>query len=227
MTRPRVGKRTFDLVVGIPLCVGALPVVASLSIALLVLSRVSPWFVHERIGRHATTIKMPKLRTLPLSTPAYADKTTYDLLPATGFSSWLRRTHLDELPQLFLVPIGSLSLVGPRPLMAAEAEEHGDEHYARVRTSLRQGCTGLWQISVDGTGRVCDSPAYDLFYAAQQTLRMDAWILWHTARQFFGGRRIALDDVPRWTLRSPSDAVARREAYPVSAPQPLQEHAGI
>lgn len=207
-TRRAATKRVLDLLIGIPLCVVALPIVAGLAVVLVVGHRVVPFFAHERIGRSGTTIVIPKLRTLSPRTPRYADKMTMSLQPVSGFAEALRRTHLDELPQLFLVPLGRLSLVGPRPRMLTEAERCGDAEYEAVRTSVHQGCTGLWQIS-DGQGtRVSDRPEYDLFYVSQHTLRLDLWILWRTLLQAVVGGTISLEDVPRWTLRHPARVLA-------------------
>jgi lipopolysaccharide/colanic/teichoic acid biosynthesis glycosyltransferase len=90
--------------------------------------------------------------------------------------------------------------------MVSEAREHADERYEALRTSVPQGCTGLWQIS-GASGRVSDSPEFDRFYVAQQTLRLDMWILWRTLRQAFLRRPTRLADIPRWALRRPKLAV--------------------
>ena len=201
-------KRAFDLVVGIPLCLLAVPVIGALALVLAVHHRANPFFVHDRIGRAGATVRVPKLRTLCVGHDPFADKTVACLEPSSRFTALLRRTHLDELPQLFLVPLGHLSLVGPRPRMESEAAVFGEAMFDQVRTSVPQGCSGLWQISHGLGGRVSDHPEYDLFYVEHRTLRLDLWILWRTAGQLVGGKRVALDDVPRWLLRSPVPATA-------------------
>lgn len=201
-------KRTFDLVVSIPLCLLAIPVVLLLAVVLTVQHRANPFFVHDRIGDGGRRVAIPKLRTLAPGFHPYADKTKVAVEPPTRLARFLRRTHLDELPQLFLVPFGTLSLVGPRPRMLAEAEECGDPEYDAVRTSVLQGCTGLWQVS-GHQGRVSDKPELDRFYVEQRTLRLDAWILWRTVRQTLGSpRQVDVTDVPLWTLRRPDLALA-------------------
>lgn len=196
----RATKRGIDLLIGLPLCVAALPLVAVLAGLIAVHHRVPPFFVHQRLGEGGRPISIPKLRTLPPTTHPYADKTMTALAPRSRLGNVLRRTHLDELPQLYLVPLGRLSLVGPRPRMAAEAATCVDVAYGVERTSVPQGCTGLWQISAGKIGRVSDHPQYDLFYIRQHTLRLDAWILWRTGLQFLGAKPIELPDVPGWTL---------------------------
>jgi lipopolysaccharide/colanic/teichoic acid biosynthesis glycosyltransferase len=202
-----VVKRAFDVVVGVPLCLLAIPLLVALALVLAVQHRASPVFVHQRIGHRGRVVAIPKLRTLPPGTPMYADKTVTDLEPSSVLARFLRVSHLDELPQLFLVPLGRLSLVGPRPRMATEATDHGDPAYDAVRTSVLQGCTGLWQIS-GHAGRVSDRPEFDHFYVQQHTLRLDAWILWRTLRQVVVPATLDLEDVPAWTLRAPERRLA-------------------
>ena len=130
-----------------------------------------------------TADPIPKLRTLEPDHDRYADKTAVALTPPSRLTAFLRRSHLDELPQLLLVPIGRLSLVGPRPWKVSEAEACDDEVYNAVRTTVPQGCTGLWQVSTGTTARVSDHPEYDLFYVQQRTVRLDVWIVWRTVIQ--------------------------------------------
>jgi len=199
--RSAAAKRILDLVFGIPLCVLVTPAVLLLALTLAVQLRCNPFFVHSRVGHGGRTLRIPKLRTLPKATNPYADKTRSVLEPPTRLAAALRQRHIDELPQLYLVPVGRLSLVGPRPRMAQEVRDHGDPDFDRLRTSVRQGCTGLWQISQDKVGRVSDAPMYDRLYVEQRTIWLDLWILWRTAWQTFGGSPISVADIPRWTLR--------------------------
>jgi lipopolysaccharide/colanic/teichoic acid biosynthesis glycosyltransferase len=198
----KLAKRVVDVAVGVPLCLAFAVPIALFALVLAVQLRGTPLFIHRRIGRGGRLIAIPKLRTLPTTTPRYADKTAVDLEPVSRFAALLRRTHLDELPQLFLVPLGHLSLVGPRPRMLSEAMACGDEYFATIRTSVAQGCTGLWQISHAQRARVSDGPEFDHFYVENHSLRLDVWIMWRTLLMFVGGRPVGLDDVPRWALRS-------------------------
>jgi lipopolysaccharide/colanic/teichoic acid biosynthesis glycosyltransferase len=195
-------KRAVDLVVGVPLCLLAGPVVLLLAAVLAVHHRGNPFFVHERIGFGGRPVRIPKLRTLASSTPPYADKTATELQVQGRLARWLRVTHLDELPQLFIVPLGRLSLVGPRPRMMSEAVAFANETFDAQRVALPQGLTGLWQVGAGHNARVSDHPEFDLFYVRNQTLRLDLWILWRTLAQALGGRPVELDRVPNWTLRS-------------------------
>src|SRR2546430_8951232 len=114
-----------------------------LAMALTVVSlRAWPVFTQTRIGKNGKPFKMVKLRTLPPDFPRYAGKHEVRKVKLPWISRTLRRLHLDELPQLGLVPAGKMSLVGPRPEMP---HLHGvfDEGFAAKRTSVRPGCTGL------------------------------------------------------------------------------------
>src|SRR5215217_2594374 len=93
---------------------------------------------------------------------------------------FLRTHHLDELTQLYLVPLGGLSLVGPRPKMP-DRFEPVHPVYAAARTRVPQGCTGLWQIGSHKHLLPNESPQYDFFYVRERTFAMDLWILWRTA----------------------------------------------
>jgi lipopolysaccharide/colanic/teichoic acid biosynthesis glycosyltransferase len=195
-------KRAFDIIVGALLCLLVLPVVALLAVVLAFQQRsFDVFFIHSRIGYGGALVTIPKLRTLRRDTHPYADKTVVELVPVSAFARLLRRTHLDELPQLFLVPLGRLTLVGPRPRMIDEAVDDGDEAFCDLRTSVPQGCTGLWQVGAHTSGRVSDTPAYDCFYVARRTLRMDLWVMWRTVAQLAGAQPVSLDRVPRWTMR--------------------------
>ena len=193
-------KRCVDVVLGTVLAVLAVPVIAVLAVGVAWSLRCSPFFAQQRVGRNGRTFRFWKLRTLPKAAPAYADKYAIKALETPAFARFLRRTHLDELPQLFLVLRGHMSLVGPRPEMP-QLHESGDDGFARARTSVRPGCTGLWQVSVAYHQLIWEAPEYDLSYLRFANLRLDLWILWRTAAMMLGrAEPVTLDDVPRWVL---------------------------
>jgi lipopolysaccharide/colanic/teichoic acid biosynthesis glycosyltransferase len=197
----RAGKRLVDVVVGTVLAVVALPVTFGLSIAMGLSLRAAPLFIHERVGRNGESFRVVKIRTLPVNTSAYADKREIDAT-GKGLARIVRRLHLDELPQLMLVPIGRMSLVGPRPEMA-HLYRRMPERQGGTRLRFRPGCTGLWQISVAHGHLIAESPEYDIFYAEHRSWRLDLWILWKTLLVMSGlGQPITLDDVPRWACRT-------------------------
>jgi lipopolysaccharide/colanic/teichoic acid biosynthesis glycosyltransferase len=90
----------------------------------------------------------------------------------------LRRTRLDELPQLFNVLVGQMSLVGPRPALPAEAARYGD--YVRRRLAVRPGITGLWQVSGRSDLPWEEAVRLDLRYVENWSFALDLQILWKT-----------------------------------------------
>ena len=103
----------------------------------------------------------------------------------TPIGRWLRKTSLDELPQLYNVLRGDMSLVGPRPSLPYEVEEYADRQ--RLRAMSLPGITGLWQVEGRSTVHMLDALNMDLDYVASCSLRSDLVILAKTARVVFRG----------------------------------------
>lgn len=227
---PRLVKNGIDVVLGTVLALAAVPGIILLALVLAVRLRQWPFFMHRRLGHGGRSLTFPKLRTLPKTTAPYALKDGGTVIPADRFCAFLRRRHIDELPQLLLVPLLQMSLVGPRPKMP-DRWEPVDPGYRDSRTLVRQGCTGLWQIGHDSHRLVHENPAYDFSYLQYGSIRMDLWILWRTALLMIGSEPVKLGDVPRWVLGSgwvtegqiraaggarflvPRDAIARRSEH--------------
>lgn len=196
-----VYRRAFDIVVSAALVLLTLPIVLIAVVGSAVELRAWPLFSQGRIGRDGERFLFLKVRTLRRDVPGYIDKRQLDPARIPPFCRLLRRLHLDELPQLLLVLLGKMSLVGPRPEMGY-LHRRMPATFAKERTSVRPGCTGLWQISEASTELIHEFPHYDSFYLAHRTLRLDLWVLYRTALKMVGiGRCITLDDVPEWTLR--------------------------
>jgi lipopolysaccharide/colanic/teichoic acid biosynthesis glycosyltransferase len=193
-------KRAVDIILGTLLALAALPVIVILAIGCAIALRAWPFFAHRRVGKGGREFVMPKLRTLRPSVPGDATKYELDDAQIPRFCRLLRHTHLDELPQLLLVPIGLMSLVGPRPEMPSLLARYPEDVVFR-RTRLRPGCTGLWQVSAASTTLIHESPEFDLAYVAYCNTRLDLWILFRTL--LIGITRRAdttLADVPAWAL---------------------------
>jgi lipopolysaccharide/colanic/teichoic acid biosynthesis glycosyltransferase len=190
-------KRLLDMVVAFVALVVALPLVVLLAVLVLVTLRANPFFAQTRIGQGGREFRLLKLRTLPPSAPDYTTKNNLDV-PIPRFCRFLRRTHLDELPQLLSVLRGRLSLVGPRPKMP-DCFEPAPPEYCTMRQRIPQGCTGLWQISEHQYDLPDRYPQYDAYYLANWSMRLDLWILACTLLQFASLRRpVTLASVPRW-----------------------------
>lgn len=99
--------------------------------------------------------------------------------------AFLRKTSLDELPQLINVVLGGMSLVGPRPIVSGEIEKYGEvyDEYCRVKP----GITGLWQISGRNDTSYEERVAYDHYYINNWSVWMDLWILGRTVPVVLSG----------------------------------------
>jgi lipopolysaccharide/colanic/teichoic acid biosynthesis glycosyltransferase len=197
-----VYRRAFDILISAALLLLTLPIVLVAALGSAISLRTWPFFAQGRIGRDGERFLFLKIRTLRPEVPGYIDKHQLDQWQIPAFCRLLRRLHLDELPQLLLVLQGKMSLVGPRPEMGYLHRRMAPA-FAAERTSVRPGCTGLWQISEACTELISESPEYDRFYLAHRTLRLDLWVLWRTALNMVGiGACVGLDDVPAWARRS-------------------------
>jgi lipopolysaccharide/colanic/teichoic acid biosynthesis glycosyltransferase len=118
-----------------------------------------------------------------------ADGRVYKLVTdkrVTRVGRWLRRTSLDELPQLWNVLRGEMSLVGPRPPTPYEVSQYGPEHFRRL--AVKPGITGLWQVSGRSTTTFEEMVALDLEYIRRRSLWLDLKILLKTIPAVFSAR---------------------------------------
>ena len=145
----------------------------------------SPIFRQERVGRDQKPFTLVKFRTMRPDTASVASHLA-DASAITPLGAFLRRTKLDELPQLWNVLKGEMSLVGPRPIVQEELQKYGLEksYYLMVRP----GMTGLWQVSgrndVDYETRVY----LDAWYVKNWSLWYDLAILFKTIKVVFDKR---------------------------------------
>src|SRR4051794_29400925 len=113
-------QRVLDLVVGTAMTLVAIPLLVVLAVVCAVTLRTTPLFVAARPGRRDHQLRVVKLRTLPRAFPSAAVKPEISGHRMPALCAWMRRHHLDELPQLFEVVWGRMSLVGPRPRQGHE-----------------------------------------------------------------------------------------------------------
>lgn len=213
-------RRTLDVTASAALLLLTLPVVVFAAMGSALALRAWPLFTQQRVGRDGAPFTFVKIRTLPVETPHYVDKHQLDQARIPTFCALLRRLHLDELPQLVLVLRGRMSLVGPRPEMACLHRALPDD-FASLRTSVRPGCTGLWQVSEGCTDLISSAPEYDRYYLDVRSFRLDLWVLYRTALKMVGlGGTITLADVPAWLERG------RLAAEPAIAEAALVDAAG-
>ncbi|MDX1661279.1 MAG: sugar transferase, partial [Gemmatimonadota bacterium] len=137
-------------------------------------------FRQQRVGRDGEPFQVLKFRTMTGDAPPYASSPPGDADPRiTRTGAILRKTGLDELPQLINVIRGEMSIVGPRPEMPHLVQEYGPVE--RLRLSVKPGITGLWQLSADRHAEIHENIEYDLYYVHHQSLLLDLLILLETA----------------------------------------------
>lgn len=173
-------KRSFDLIVAGPaLLLLAVPL---LLVALLVkaTSRGPVLYWSDRVGRDNVIFRMPKFRTMLVDTPAVATHLLEN--PErylTPIGQFLRRSSLDELPQLLSVLKGDMSLVGPRPALFNQDDLIELRTLKGVHT-LTPGLTGWAQINGRDELPIPVKVGYDEYYLKNQSLALDLQILWRT-----------------------------------------------
>lgn len=199
------GKRSLDLVLGVPLSLVAIPIVLACAAVSAVSFRAWPFFTQEREGFDGHPFRLIKVRSLPTSVPSALDRDELDVFPTSRWGAFIRGRHLDELPQILQVVTGTMSLVGPRPMIASICDRMEPES-RDLRRSGRPGVTGLWQISEDGTRLVIEAMHHDERYLTRATLRLDVKILLETVRQVLGARRLTEAELlARFPLGSTGD----------------------
>lgn len=173
-------KRTFDLAVSLSLLLLLAPALTLIALAVKCTSRGPVLFVQERVGRNGERFPMFKFRSMFVDAPAYAFSPRGSHDPRiTPLGRFLRRTSLDELPQLLNVARGEMSLVGPRPEMPFIVERYSKAQ--RKRLEVTPGITGLWQLSADRAFLIHENIEYDLYYVRNRNFFLDLAILVHTA----------------------------------------------
>lgn len=186
-----LAKRVFDLVGGVVLLV-------PLGLVLVGLLMLNPWlnrgpvfFVQERMGRYGRPFRAWKLRTMAAA--ERIERGAFDPLDRhriTPLGQVLRRTRLDELPQVLNVLKGEMSLIGPRPDYYPHALVYADTVPGyRERHAVRPGISGLAQTEVgyvEGPEGVRAKVDADLHYVRHAGLRLDLWIVWRTLAVVLG-----------------------------------------
>ena len=173
-------KRIFDLLLGVTIFFILLAPMLLIFIAVRFSSKGSPLYWSDRIGEKNKVFKMPKFRSMLIETPIVAthllnDPVSY-LSPIGGF---LRRSSLDELPQLFSVIKGDMSFVGPRPAL------YNQDDLIALRTKknidkLKPGITGWAQVNGRDELSILNKVKFDIEYLNHQSFLFDLKILWLT-----------------------------------------------
>ncbi len=172
-------KRIIDFVLALCIVVMTLPLWVAIAIWIKSTSSGPVFFRQERIGRYGKAFAMYKFRSMYTTVPKYGrspeDSRDPRITPAGRF---LRKTSLDELPQLLNVLKGEMALVGPRPEMPYVVKEYTP--YEAQRLSVLPGITGFWQLSADRKFVIHESLEYDLYYIEHRGFFLDIAVVLHT-----------------------------------------------
>ncbi|MEZ2388360.1 sugar transferase [bacterium RCC_150] len=193
----RVAKRFFDIVASAGLLILLSPVLVVVALMVRIDSPGPIFFRQERVGFEGKHFKMLKFRSMVVDAEARLAEHA-GLNEGSGVlfkirndpritrvGGVLRRYSLDELPQLFNVLSGAMSLVGPRPPLPREVESYEEEVHRRLL--VKPGVTGLWQVSGRSNLSWQDSVRLDLYYVENWSLAGDLIILFRTGRAVLGG----------------------------------------
>ena len=183
-------KRSFDIVVALAGLLVGWPILLWLGLAVVVDSPGPAIHWSKRVGRDNRIFAMPKLRTMRIDTPDVATHLLEDPDQwITPIGRFLRRTSLDELPQLWSVLVGDMSLVGPRPAL------FNQDDLVALRTAggvhrLRPGLTGWAQVNGRDELPIPQKVKLDIEYLERRSLGFDLRILAATARAAVSGRGV-------------------------------------
>lgn len=180
-------KRGLDIVVSALLLILLVPAFLFIAAMICIDSPGPALFMQKRVGRNGKLFDIYKFRSMHMGTPKYDFSPTSSRdRRITRVGRILRRTSLDELPQLINVLHGSMSLVGPRPEMPFVVETYNSTH--RRRLLVDPGITGLWQLSACRSSHIHENIQYDLDYIRDRSFFLDLSILIHTL--FFAMRGV-------------------------------------
>jgi|SRR5579862_4181411 len=186
-----IGVRALDVAIALGILIFALPLLIAIAVIVRAQDGGSSVFAHERVGRGGRMFKCLKFRSMVLD----SDRRLAELLASdpyaraewerdhklkcdpriTRVGAFLRRSSLDELPQLFNVLRGEMSIVGPRPIVTAEISRYGRRFQSYC--AVKPGITGLWQVSGRNDVAYRRRVAMDTIYARKKSLVWDIKLL--------------------------------------------------
>lgn len=170
-------KYVFDVIVALIVCICLSPVIILTACILFLTNKGSVFFFQDRPGLYEKKIRIVKFKSMNDKKDAHGN-----LLPdnerLTGFGKFIRKTSIDELPQLWNVLTGDMSLVGPRPLLFKYIPLYSDEQ--RRRHLVRPGITGWAQVNGRNSISWKEKFALDVFYVDHISFLLDLKILWLT-----------------------------------------------
>jgi lipopolysaccharide/colanic/teichoic acid biosynthesis glycosyltransferase len=194
--RYQIAKRTIDMIFAWALLVILSPIILTTLLVLTITTRGKPFFRQIRMGEGGEPFVMYKFRTMKLDAEALCDDVTNEMdgpvfknrsdSRITRIGRWLRKTSIDEMPQLINVLSGDMSLVGPRPPIPEEVLEY--DPLQKRRLSVKPGLTCLWQVSGRSNTQFEDWMKMDLWYVDHQNLTNDLLLLMKTPWAVISGK---------------------------------------
>jgi len=196
-------RRALDVAIAGPLSVLTAPVVAVLALLIRLESPGHPLYTQTRVGLHGQLFEIYKLRTMvrgaEFTGAGLAIQEGDDRITRIG--AFLRRYSLDELPNLWNVLRGEMSIVGPRPTLAVQVEQYTDRQ--RGRLAVNPGLTGWAQVNGRASLPWPERIELDLWYVEHRSLWLDLRILARTVRMVAGGEGIYKGERGGWTPPAP------------------------
>ncbi|EFK59776.1 sugar transferase [Sphingobacterium spiritivorum] len=183
-------KRLLDIIVSVAVLLLASPVFFIVLISLFIANQGKPFFIQERPGKNEKLFRIIKFKTMN-------DKKDEEgnLLPdakrLTKVGGFVRKTSLDELPQLINVFLGDMSLIGPRPLLVRYLPFYKQDE--RIRHSVRPGITGWAQVNGRNTAKWDDRLALDVVYVKNISFAFDMKIIYRTILKVIKSENIVID----------------------------------
>jgi lipopolysaccharide/colanic/teichoic acid biosynthesis glycosyltransferase len=193
-----MARRAFDVIVAATALAGASPLMLAAVLAIRLESRGSAIYRQRRVGRDGRPFDVIKLRTMVTGAEgmgaglAISEGDTR----ITRVGRLLRRTSLDEVPNLVNVLRGDMSIIGPRPTVPVQVDRYTERQ--RGRLALKPGITGWAQIHGRTELPWDERIELDLWYIEHRSWRLDLRILWCTARMVLGGQGLYRGEAPAW-----------------------------
>jgi lipopolysaccharide/colanic/teichoic acid biosynthesis glycosyltransferase len=178
-------KAVVDVAVATVLLVLSTPVMAGIGLAIWLDSPGQILFRQQRIGLRGQPFTIYKFRTMVTDAPQYSYKVAMRDQRITRVGRWLRRSGLDELPQVINVIRREMSMIGPRPELPFIVEQL--EPWQLARHEVRPGITGWWQIHHRNDVPLHLNLDYDIYYLRNISCRLDALIAWRTVQMIVSG----------------------------------------
>lgn len=191
-------QRAFDLLIAGIGSFASAPLVAVLAIAIRLESPGDPIYRQTRVGKDGALFEIFKLRTMvrgaEFTGAGLAIQEGDDRITRIG--AWLRRYSLDELPNLWNIVRGEMSIIGPRPTLSAQVEQYTERQ--RLRLAVKPGLTGWAQVNGRASLPWSERIELDIWYVENRSLALDLRILARTVRMVLGGHGLYKGETGGW-----------------------------